>query len=106
MTEWAVLASLPAEDRAQLLRAGRRRRFAKNETLFHHGDPADSVHLLASGRVAVRVLTPEGNQLILTVLGPGQGVGEIALVRPNAPRTATVTALQACETIALSRSEF
>jgi CRP-like cAMP-binding protein len=53
MTEWPVFASMSVEDRNQLLRAGRRRRFDKGETILHYGDPADSLHLLAMGRVAV-----------------------------------------------------
>jgi CRP/FNR family transcriptional regulator, cyclic AMP receptor protein len=106
MTEWPVLASMPAEDRNQLLRTGRRRRFAKGETLFHYGDPADSLHLLATGRVAVRVMTPQGDQAILTVLGPGKVFGELALIDPHAHRTATITAIQPCETIMIGRNQF
>jgi CRP-like cAMP-binding protein len=106
MTEWPVLAGMSAEDRSQLLRTGRRRRFAKGETLFHLGDPADSLHLLATGRVAVRVLTPQGEQAILTVLGPGKVFGELALIDSHAHRTATITAIQACETIMIGREQF
>jgi CRP-like cAMP-binding protein len=80
MTEWPVFASMSVEDRNQLLRAGRRRRFDKGETILHYGDPADSLHLLAMGRVAVLVLTPQGDQAILTVLGPGKVFGELALI--------------------------
>jgi CRP/FNR family transcriptional regulator, cyclic AMP receptor protein len=106
MTEWPVLASMSVEDRNQLLRTGRHRRFAKGETIFHHGDPADSLHLLATGRVAVRVLTPQGDQAILTVLGPGKVFGELALIDPHAHRTATITAIQPCETIMIGRKQF
>ncbi len=106
MTEWAVLSSLSADERANLLRAGRRRQFARGETLFHYGDPADALHLLARGRVAVRVLSPHGDQVILAVLGPGKVFGEIALIDPEAKRTATISALEACETIALNRAQF
>jgi CRP/FNR family transcriptional regulator, cyclic AMP receptor protein len=53
MTEWPVLASLSAVEREELLRACRRRRFAKGEVVFHQGDPGDSLHLLDVGRVAV-----------------------------------------------------
>ncbi|HZA72190.1 MAG TPA: Crp/Fnr family transcriptional regulator [Propionibacteriaceae bacterium] len=106
MTDWPVLSSLSAADRERVLGAGRRRRFARGETLFHHGDPADALHLLERGRVAVRVLTPQGDQVILAVLGPGQVFGELALIDPQARRTATVTALEACETIALRRRQF
>ena len=106
MTEWPVLASMSVEDRSELLRKGRRRRFAKGETLFHHGDPGDSLYLLATGRVAVRVLTPQGDQAILGVLGPGKVFGELALIDGHARRTATITAIQPCETIVIGRSEF
>jgi CRP-like cAMP-binding protein len=106
MTDWPVLASLAPAERDELLRAGRRRRFAKGEVVFHHGDPADSLHLLDSGRVVVRVLTPQGEQAILTILGPGQVFGELALIDGHAHRTATITALQACETIVLRRRQF
>jgi CRP-like cAMP-binding protein len=106
MTDWPVLASMSVEDRNQLLRTGRDRRFAKGETIFHYGDPADSLHLLATGRIAVRVLTPQGDQVILTILGPGRVFGELALIHPHAHRTATITAIQPCETIMIGRKEF
>ncbi len=101
-----MLSSLSAADRARVLQAGRRRHFARGETLFHYGDPADALHLLDRGRVAVRVLTPQGDQVILAVLGPGKVFGELALIDPRARRTATVTAIEACETVALHRSQF
>ena len=103
---WPVLASLREGERHELLRAGRRRRFTKGEVIFHHGDPADSLHLLATGRVAVRVLTPNGEQAILNVLGPGKVFGELALIDSHAHRTATITAMEPCETIVLRRSQF
>lgn len=106
MTEWPVLASLAAAERDEVLRAGRRRWFAKGEVIFHHGDPADSLHLLDSGRVSVRVLTPQGEQAILNVLGPGKVFGELALIDGHAHRTATITAMEPCETIVLRRGQF
>ena len=106
ITDWPVLAGLPALEREELLRAGRRRRFPRGQVLFHAGDPADAVHLVMAGRVAVRVTTPEGDEAILTVLGPGEVVGELALLSAGGVRTASVTALQPCETVALGRAQF
>lgn len=106
MPEWALLAGLPAEEREQVLRAGHRRRFSGGEIVFHEGDPADALHLLMSGRVAVRVMTPNGDQALLTVLRPGQAFGELALLGEETHRTATVSALEACETLALNRAQF
>jgi CRP-like cAMP-binding protein len=106
MTEWEVLSGLPPADRDRIIKAGRRRRYARNETIFHAGDPGDALHLIVSGRVAVRVLTPNGEQAILAVLGPGQVFGELALLLDDGHRTASITALEACETIVLHRAQF
>jgi CRP-like cAMP-binding protein len=105
MDDWTVLAGLAPSERKEFVAAARRRTFRRGEIIFHEGDPADTVHLLTEGRVAVRVTTPLGDVAILTVLGPGQVFGELALLADTA-RTATIVALQRCETLALHRDEF
>jgi CRP/FNR family transcriptional regulator, cyclic AMP receptor protein len=105
VTRWAVLDGVAPRERQGFLDAARRRRFTRGETIFHEGDPADTVHLLDAGRVAVRVATPHGDVAILTILGPGEVFGELALLN-DVPRTATVTALEACETLSLHRRDF
>ena len=99
------LAVLSAEDRQEVLRAARRRRFARKEVIFHEGDPADTFHLLDRGHVGVRTTTPLGDVALLRVLGPGEAFGEMALIDP-APRKATIVALDACETLAFHRASF
>lgn len=100
-----LLALLPEEDRREVLRLARRRRFARNEVVFHAGDPGDSFHLLVTGHVAVRITTPLGDVAMLRLLGPGAIFGELALVDP-APRNATVVALDASETLSLHRQHL
>jgi CRP-like cAMP-binding protein len=90
----------------RVLSIARRRTFARGEVVFHHDDPADTVHLIASGRFAVRVRTPVGDTAILTVLGPGELFGEVALLGPEQRRTATVEALEAAETRSIFRDDF
>ncbi|GAA1910455.1 Crp/Fnr family transcriptional regulator [Nocardioides marmoribigeumensis] len=104
--EWPLLASLPDEAREAVLRAARRRRFARGEVVFHEGDPADSLHLVLTGHVAVQVATPGGDRATLNVLGPGAHVGELALLPDRHERSATVTALDQAETLVLSASSF
>lgn len=74
--------------------------------LFHEGDPGDTVHLIDRGRVAVRVTTPLGDVATLNVRGPGDVIGELALIDPASRRMASVMALEATETLALHRDEF
>ncbi len=69
-------------------------------TVFAEGDAGDRFQLVRAGRAAVHVRGVERR-----VLGPGDGFGEIALLR-EVPRTATVTALTDLSTASLDRSRF
>ena len=104
--EWPLLAPLPAEAREAVLRAARRRSFARGEVVFHEGDPADALHLVTSGHLTVQVSTAGGDRATLNVLGPGAHVGELALLPDTHHRSATVTALDAAETLVLSAQAF
>lgn len=103
---WTILNSLSDEDRRRVLASTRRRRFARREVLFHEGDPGDTLHLIDKGRVAVRITTPLGDIATLGVLGPGEVVGEMALLDNAGYRGATVIALERTETLALHRDQF
>lgn len=104
--EWPLLAGFPPEDVRELLAAARRRTFAKGEVVFHRDDPADSLHLVVRGRFGARVLTPVGDSVLLEVLGPGQSFGDLALLLPDARRSATVSALEDGETRSIFRDDF
>ena len=106
--EWPLLAPLPADARAAVLSAARRRSYGRGEVVFHEGDPADAVHLVTRGHLVVQVTTPEGSRTTLTVLGPGSHVGELALTRATGsqPRSATVLALEGAETLSLPAAAF
>jgi CRP/FNR family transcriptional regulator, cyclic AMP receptor protein len=104
--EWAVFGGLPDETVRRILADARRRRFARREVLFHEGDPAASVHLIARGRVAVRVSTPLGDVAMLDLMGAGDILGEIALLSPEATRSATAIALEPTETLVVDAARF
>jgi CRP-like cAMP-binding protein len=105
--DWPLLASLDAPARDALLASTRLRSFAKGETVVHEDDPSDSLHLVESGRLAVRVSTAEGDTAILNVLGPGDYFGELSLVGARAPvRSASVIALEEARTRSLSATAF
>ena len=103
--EWELLAGLGEADRDAVLAAARRRRYARNEALFHEGDHGDSLHLIAEGHVAVRVTTPMGEVATLRIVSPGEHLGELAVISP-APRNATVVALDDVETLSIQKTKF
>lgn len=104
--EFALLRDLDERDVAELTERARRRRFAAGEVVFHAGDPADTLHLVRAGRFAVRITTEFGATATLNVVGPGGAFGELALLTPDAPRSATVAALEEAETLSIHQLEF
>lgn len=89
-----------------VLATARRRTYRRGEVVFHRDDPSDTMHLVASGCFAVRVITPVGDVASLSLLGPGECFGELALIRPEHTRSATVEALEPSETRVLSLQQF
>jgi CRP/FNR family cyclic AMP-dependent transcriptional regulator len=104
--QWALLAGVPEEELREILRIARRRSFARNEVVFHRGDPADCCHLIAQGRFAIRIMTPLGDTVTLAVRGPGATFGELGLLVDDATRIATVAALEAGETYSIYRTDL
>jgi CRP/FNR family cyclic AMP-dependent transcriptional regulator len=102
---WELFSDLPSGELQRVLTLARRRTFGRGEVVFHEGDPADSLHLISKGRFAVRVTTPLGETAMLAIRGPGEAFGELALVS-EAPRSATMAALEAAETYSIYRREF
>lgn len=78
-----------------------RRRFARDEVVFHEGDAGDTLHVIEKGRVLVEVTTARGDVAALSVRGPGEVLGELAIVG-DGRRTARVTTLEPTETLSLS----
>jgi CRP-like cAMP-binding protein len=104
--EYDVLGSLSPKRQQEVLAATVRRRYARDEIVFHEGDPGDSLCLVSKGRAAVQVSTPFGDIATLRLLAPGDAFGEQALVGPTQHRTATVVALETLELRHLGRDAF
>src|SRR5438309_9604819 len=104
--DWPVLASLPPQERRELVAGLMRRSYHRDEVIVHQGDPADTLHLIAAGHVSVRKTLPGGEFVVVAILGPGNTFGEFALVGDAHRRGATVVALEPSETLTLGRHAF
>jgi CRP-like cAMP-binding protein len=78
--------------------------FPKGAIIIKEGDTQAQAYLIQSGRVGV-FTERDGKKLELAVLGPGEIIGEIALITDSV-RSASVEALENCNLILISRNEF
>ncbi len=101
-----VLANMPLFSRLterellRVMQAVEVRVHKDREVVIREGDKGDELFIVLDGKVAVS----RGAQT-LTYLGPGEHVGEMALIR-SVPRSATVTAVGDAELIAIRRADF
>lgn len=92
-------------ERASVARRLRRRRFRRDEVIFHEGDPGDALHVVSAGAVKLMVPSVEGEEAILATLAVGDVFGELALL-DGQPRSASAVAVGATETLSLTRDDF
>ncbi len=105
LTRSPLLRDLPEEPVARLAAAARRRTYKRGEVIFHLGDPGDSLFILESGRVKVYTYAESGDETILSIIGPGECFGELALIDEQ-PRSATIQAMERVEALTIGRQAF
>jgi CRP/FNR family cyclic AMP-dependent transcriptional regulator len=99
------LSALSEDELAAFRAVGHVRRFGTGETVFHEGDDPGGVVAILSGRVKVWLSGVGGREVVLRFSSAGELVGELAAIAGR-PRTATVTAVDKVEAIAVRASEF
>ncbi len=100
-----LFAELDEKELASIAAVAKTRRYAKDDIIFHADETGDVFCLIRSGRVKVTMTSPEGKEIILSVLGPGDFFGEMALL-DNEPRSATVIATEPLEVVTIWRGDF
>jgi CRP-like cAMP-binding protein len=102
----ALFAKVDDEILALCAATLRIRRYRKNETIFHQGDPGDSLYIIESGSVKIVLPSPEGEEgAIIATLSRGDFFGELALL-DGAPHSATAVAIEPTEALVLRRDRF
>lgn len=98
-------ADLDPADREAITSRSGRRRVRAGSTVMYEGQPGTEVLVLISGRVKVTYLTREGREVVLDFRGPGDLLGEMAVVDGN-PRSNTVSAIEDAEVLAIPAPAF
>jgi CRP/FNR family transcriptional regulator, cyclic AMP receptor protein len=102
----AGVRSLLSDDVWQRLTSlGRRRAYDTGERLITEGGSDTHVIVLVDGRVKVTCNEEDGTEVLLSIRGAGDVVGERAAIDRDV-RSATVTALRPCSARVLSADDF
>jgi len=75
-----------------------------NSILFREGDPGDCLYIIRSGSVRIFRRNEEGMHLDLSIKGPGETFGEMALLTGE-PRSADVETLGETHLLVLSKDQ-
>jgi len=82
------------------------RRFGSKQVIFSQGDRADTIFYIQQGRVRVSVLSKQGKEATIALLGPGDFLGEGCIAADQALRPATATAIDDCSVLKIQRKEL
>jgi CRP-like cAMP-binding protein len=94
---------------AFLARAGLGRKILslkKNETAFAQGDLADAIFYVQTGQVRVTVISANGKEATIALVGAGEFLGEDCMVLAHPLRLATATAMTECALLRISKAEM
>ncbi|MGC1554664.1 MAG: Crp/Fnr family transcriptional regulator [Bradyrhizobium sp.] len=100
-----IFSDLDAEAFEQLGRYAKSATLKRGATIFSKGDPGNSLIAVVTGTVKISISSPDGRTAILNLIGPGEIVGEVALLDGQA-RTADAIANTNCEIFVIDRREF
>ncbi len=102
LRQTSLFRSLPAGDLEALAAASRSRTFRRGQIVFTAGDPGDTLIVVISGRIKVVVRSADGGELTLTIIGPGDVLGELS-VADGGPRSADAETLDECRLLLVPR---
>lgn len=100
-----IFSDLSDEELNDLLRGVTPMNLKAGEILFREGGTADAFFVVQEGNLQIYARSNKGKQVLVSTLGPGEVLGEMAVLDP-APRSATVRSQTASTLLRMDRSEF
>jgi CRP-like cAMP-binding protein len=92
---------LPPEAQQRLAAIARLRRIAAGTEILREGEIAETLGVLLTGRVALRMLVPERGMVTILTVEPGDVIGWSAVVPPHRS-TSTVVAIEDVQILELA----
>ena len=100
-----LLSGLEPTELERIAQVAIPRSFPKGARVFHEGDRTDACYVIRAGEVRVTREHPDGRAIALATLGPGELVGELAML-DGGVRSASVEALTDVDLLAVSAADM
>lgn len=100
-----IFSALSQQSLSALSTMAGRKSWAAGTTIFLRGDQGDYLLALTAGRVRLSLASPTGRELVLRHVGPGEIIGELALI-DGEPRSADAVAVEQTTAIVVPRARF
>jgi CRP-like cAMP-binding protein len=100
-----LFRGLPSATLDRIAELALRRAYRKGETIFAQSDPGDGLYGVVTGRVRISASSPDGKELFLNIMEPGDTFGEIALL-DGRQRTATACTTAPSNLLVIVRDQF
>jgi CRP/FNR family transcriptional regulator, cyclic AMP receptor protein len=101
----SLFRGMPTRELERLAPLLHERNFPAGASVLTAEQPGEAIYLIIEGSVKIHLLTPEGTEVILAVLGPGEIVGEMSLA-DSLGRSANVTTLEESAMLWMDRRTF
>ncbi len=105
VAEGSIFAGLSRRELDAVMAFAVKKKLDARAVVLKKGDPALQIYVIAKGRLKAITGGGEGRQAALSIMGPGEVFGEVAVL-DGEPRSATITALEPCELYVIQRNDF
>ena len=100
-----LFAKLTERELDALVQVARLEKASAREELCHKGDTARQIFLIVSGRLKAMTTSSDGDDVVFSIMGPGEVFGEIGVLA-GGQRTATIVAIDHCELLVIDRRDI
>ncbi len=100
-----LLCKLSETTLSELARACRSKKAPAGNYLFMQGDASDAFYLVRSGSIAIILISPDGRELLINEMRPGDCFGEVGVLT-NLPRSTGALARQNSELLSIPGAAF
>ena len=100
-----LFRGLPQATIGQISALATRRSYGTGAIVFSQADPGDALYGVVTGKILISASSPDGREIFLNIMEPGDTFGEIALL-DGRHRTATASTTSPSELIIIARDHF